>query len=171
MAQQCLLGFKPEQGVGQAAVAHKDFGRFHQSFADILVPWHQPTDQKQIDQQVKVARDCLARNGKPLCQGCGIQDAALHMGQHGPEASQGCSRNPRPQRRDIPFQISAQEIFAPTQACSITPRLKAVGEPTAKPERTQTVIANFVQQKRAEFDIAYASCKRFCRLMQKCIAC
>ena len=105
--------------MGETSVADIDLGRFHQTLADIRVPGRQATHQHQIDQQIEITRHALARDPEP-CRKLGrVQEPALFMGQHGPEPPQRLRWNAQPERRDIAFEIGADEILPPGEAGAV----------------------------------------------------
>ena len=63
----------------QAAVADIEFGRLHQTFADIAVLGQQPADEFEVSQQVDIAAVREARN----CGDSLLNNRFIPLFQHG----------------------------------------------------------------------------------------
>ena len=117
------------------AVAQIDLGRFDQPFAGVGVPGLQSADEQQIDEQVDVVGRGLASDPEAAREVGGVEDAALLVGQHGPESAQGFGSDARPELCDVAFEIRADEITAPAQAARLVGGKQAIGKSAAHPQR------------------------------------
>ena len=135
VAEYGLQALEPhQQGVVNAAVAHNHFGSADQPFADVAMPGRQTAHQHEVTQDVDITRHCLPADAKRCSQLRLVQQAALHMGEHGPQTAQRGAGYAWPQCRDVPLQTGRNERVAPTQACSIALRKPRQRKPPAQPQ-------------------------------------
>ena len=59
----------------------------HQALADVGVQGREAPHEQEVDEEVEIAGDRLAVDGKAACELSRVERAALQMGQHGPEAA------------------------------------------------------------------------------------
>lgn len=114
--------------------AHVDLGRLDQPFPDVRLKGRQATHQHQVDQQVQVSAHRLAIDRKSAREVGGVEQAALHVSEHRPETAKRGGWNARPELRDVPFEVRANERFAPREAVRVIGREKALRKAAPNPE-------------------------------------
>lgn len=107
------MGWNRRIRLDEPAVPNKYLWRLDEALSGIFVQGLQAPHQHEINEQVEGTSRHLARDPQTLGQCARIQQAALCMRQHRPEAAQRGRRDARPDGRDIAFEVSAQKIFAP----------------------------------------------------------
>jgi len=117
-----------------------------------------------IHQQIEIMAGGLTIHAQGAAQGSSIQQARLVVGQHGPEAAQGFSRNAWSQLGDVALELGANELFSPDAATGVTRGLHAVGEAAANPEAFAGRSAELQYREPAQLEIADAPGQAFAAL-------
>ena len=116
------------------AVANVDLGGLDQALADVGEPGRQPADQHQVRQEVHVTRHRGHRDIEAAGKLRGVQETALAVAEHRPEAPQGFGWHAHAELRDVALQIRANEVEPPAGARCIAPGGKGVGKAAAEPK-------------------------------------
>ena len=89
MSEEAIEVGDAEERMDETAVADVDLGRLHQPLADVDVPRLQPTHEKQVDEEIEVARHRLAGHAERAGDLGGVEHPTLLVRQHRPEPTQG----------------------------------------------------------------------------------
>ncbi len=165
--QQGFLVGDCEQGMGQAAVSHVYLGRFDQALAEVGMPGRQAAHDEEVDQQVEIAGGGLGVHSKVAGELGGVEQPALMVGQHAPEAAQSFGGDTRAELRDVAFQIGADEVLAPAQAARAIGCEQAVGKATAHPKIVGRQVGRFQHAERRQFQIGNAAGQALAGLLEK----
>ncbi len=95
--------------------------------------WQTP-NQEEVDHQIEVAGDALTADGEARRQPCRIEQRALIVGEHGPEAPQCFGRHAGAELGNVALQVGLDESVAPFAAHLVVGRREALGEATAEPQ-------------------------------------
>src|SRR5215203_2730711 len=134
-----------------AAVAHIDLRRADQALADIGQAWLQTPHQQQIDHQVEVMAHGRTGHAEPSGKVRGVQQAALVMGEHRPQAPQRLGRHAGAELRDVALEIGADEVGSPAQALHRTGGKEAGREPATHPELVPATLADLDHVEGRQF--------------------
>ena len=160
-----------EQGVQQATVAHIDLGGLHQTLAYIGKMRLQPAQHHGVAERIEVTRDGGVRDPSQRCRNvrC-IEQCAVQMRRHAPEAMQGLGRHVDPEFADIAIQKGRNEIRAPAERKRIAWGQVADGKAAPQPQLLQRLqvrrgvgarpgnsgLHHFTHQQRRQFQVACA---------------
>ena len=89
------------------------------------------------------------------------------MREHRPEAAERFGRDARPELRDVPLEVGADEIGAPAQARGVGSGEQTLRKSAAQPEGVDALSPHLAGVERGEFQIADATCERLAGLFEQ----
>ena len=135
MAQHIVRGGQVKQRMLDAAVAHVNLGRFDKALADIASPRHQAPHQLQVNHQVGVTHNGWRRHPQAGCEPRLIQQAALAVRQHGPQAAKRLCGHAWRKHGQVPLQIRADKVLPPRRTGEVTLCQQAFRKAATQPKR------------------------------------
>ena len=87
----------------QAAVTDVQLRRFHQSLADVRVPWRQQADHERAAQDLEVSANRVIRNPERSTELGEVEYLAMEVAHHHPEPPQGLRGNRDSEGGNVPF--------------------------------------------------------------------
>lgn len=164
MAAKIGLGFQAEQGVEDAAVAQVDFGAFDQALFQIGEQGGKAANHVGLGEHVKVVADGDRGDPERLAKLAAVEELAVVVGEHLPEAVKGFSRNAEAELGDVAFEKGADEFHTPTGGGFVAGGQQAVGKSAAQPEPGKVFYSHFGKAEGGEFDVGDAPGQRFAGL-------
>src|SRR3989338_10505071 len=135
------------------------------------MPWRQAAHEQQVNEQIEIACCGFGINAKVAGELGGVEQTALMVGKHAPEAAQGFGSDARAELWDIALQIGADEILPPAQAaCSIGSE-QAFRKAAANPYFVSLECLRFQYVEGCKLEISDAPCQCFAGLFEQFQGC
>ena len=131
---QLLRGFNGQQGMVQPGVAQVQFRPLHKTFPDVDKPGLEDADHERAFQNIAVFPDRHVGDAEGTAYLRIVQDVAVVMAQHGPEAAKRPGGDCDPQLGDVPFQKGRHVLVPPEQALIVRRRQEGSGQSPAPPQ-------------------------------------
>ena len=144
-----------------------DLRRLDEAPSQVGGPWHQSPNQQEVDHQVQVPGDRDPVDVEPPCERRRVVRLPLIVGEHGPEPPQRLGRNARPELRDVPLQIRADEGEAPVEALFVAACEVALRKAAATPQPPEPGAGNLPRIEGMQLAVGDAPRQRFARLLQQ----
>lgn len=139
VSQNGLPVRKAQESVNEPAIPDIDPGRFDQPLIAVAVPWGEAPNEKQVDKQVQIVRNCLGCDAEAAAKFRGVQETGLVMGQHRPEPPKRFGGYARSHHGNVAFKIGSYEVLAPTLAGAIGVGQLTVRETSPDPQKFNIV--------------------------------
>src|ERR1017187_2212842 len=153
--------------MNQAAVAHIYLGRLDQPLAQIRVPGRQTAHDEQVREQIEIAGGGLGIHAQIARKLGRVEQPALVVSKHDPEATQGFGGDAGTKLRNIPLQVAADEILPPAQAARGIRSKQTFWKPAAHPEIVPGQVLCFQHVKRGKLKVSDPTGQAFTRLLEQ----
>lgn len=170
MREQRFLASDSQERMDESAVAHIHLGRLHEALPDVGLPGLKPPNKEEVNQQIDVTSCGPGIHSDVAGKLCCVEQGALVVGEHRPEATKPFPGHAQAELRDVPLEVRPDKVISPSDALLFADRKEASGKAPAPPEPVSLFSqgSGFRDVERLELEVAHPpSCERLARLLEQ----